>query len=275
MSGMLPKLSIVIPAFNEAARVERSIRKIVDYLRERRENGELIVVDDGSQDDTSTIAENVARDSEHVVTRVIRYADNRGKGYAVRLGLLEAQANIALFSDADLSTPVTETQKLIDPIRNGECDLTFGSRALDRKLIGVHQPWRREQGGRIFNLIVRVATGLPFWDTQCGFKAFRMSVCRPLIEAAQIDRFGFDVELIYLAHLAHLRLREIPVRWDHTAGGPLDSSGNYSRDSLRMINEVRSIRAAANAGEYSEAISAARTAMMVEAKHGLSARSHA
>src|SRR5215468_4513233 len=117
MSAMLPKLSIVIPAFNEAARVERSIRKIVDYLRERRENGELIVVDDGSQDDTSTIAENVARDSEHVVTRVIRYADNRGKGYAVRLGLLEAQANIALFSDADLSTPVTETQKLIDPIR--------------------------------------------------------------------------------------------------------------------------------------------------------------
>jgi hypothetical protein len=102
-----------------------------------------------------------------------------------------------------------------------------------------------------------------------------MSVCRPLIEAAQIDRFGFDVELIYLAHLAQLRLREIPVRWDHTAGGPLDLSGNYSRDSLRMINEVRRIRGAANAGEYSEAISAARTAMMVEAKHGLSARSHA
>ena len=272
---MPPKLSIVIPAFNEAARLEQSIRKIVEYLRERREDSELIVVDDGSQDNTATIAENVARDTDHVVTRVIRYADNRGKGYAVRLGLLEAQANVALFSDADLSTPVTETPKLIDPIRYGECDLTFGSRALDRKLIGVHQPWRREQGGRVFNLIVRVATGLPFWDTQCGFKAFRMSVCRPLIEAAQIDRFGFDVELIYLAQLAQLRLREIPVRWDHTAGGPLDSSGNYSRDSLRMINEVRRIRTAANAGDYSEAISAARTAMMVEAKHGLSARSHA
>ena len=102
-----------------------------------------------------------------------------------------------------------------------------------------------------------------------------MSVCRPLIEAAQIDRFGFDVELIYLAQLAQLRLREIPVRWDHTAGGPLDASGTYSRDSLRMINEVRRIRAAANAGDYSEAISAARTAVMVEAKHGLTARSHA
>jgi dolichyl-phosphate beta-glucosyltransferase len=275
MAEMPPKLSIVVPAFNEAARLELSLRKIVEYLREMRSPSELLVVDDGSQDDTAAIAEKVARDSAPVPTRVIRYAENRGKGYAVRLGLLEAQANVVLFSDADLSTPITETPKLIDPIRNGECDFSFGSRALDRRLIGVHQPWRREQGGRVFNLIVRLATGLPFWDTQCGFKAFRMSVCRPLIEAAQIDRFGFDVELIYLAHLAQLRLREIPVRWDHAAGGPLDASGNYSRDSVRMINEVRRIRAAANAGEYSEAISAARTAAMVEAKHGLSARSYA
>ena len=272
---MPPKLSIVVPAFNEVLRLEQSLRKIVAYLRESRDASELLVVDDGSQDETAAIAEKVAQDTAPVSTRVIRYAENRGKGYAVRRGLLEAQANIVLFSDADLSTPITETPKLVDPIRNGECDLTFGSRALDRRLIGVHQPWRREQGGRVFNLIVRVATGLPFWDTQCGFKAFRMSVCRPLIEAAQIDRFGFDVELIYLAHLAQLRLREIPVRWDHTAGGPLDASGNYSRDSVRMINEVRRIRAAANAGDYSEAISAARTAAMVEAKHGLSARSYA
>jgi dolichyl-phosphate beta-glucosyltransferase len=275
MAEMPPKLSIVVPAFNEAARLEPSLRRIVEYLREMRDPSELLLVDDGSRDDTAAIAEKVARDSAPVPTRVIRYAENRGKGYAVRLGLLEAQANVVLFSDADLSTPITETPKLVDPIRNGDCDLSFGSRALDRRLIGVHQTWRREQGGRVFNLIVRLATGLPFWDTQCGFKAFRMSVCRPLIEAAQIDRFGFDVELIYLAHLAQLRLREIPVRWDHTAGGPLDASGNYSRDSMRMINEVRRIRAAAKAGEYSEAISAARTAAMVEAKHGLSARSFA
>jgi glycosyltransferase involved in cell wall biosynthesis len=275
MAQMPPKLSIVVPAFNEAARLEQSLRKIVAYLQESRDATELLVVDDGSQDETAAIAEKVIHDAAPVSTRVIRYTENRGKGYAVRLGLLSAQANIVVFSDADLSTPITETAKLVDPIRRGECDLTFGSRALDRRLIGVHQPWRREQGGRVFNLIVRVATGLPFWDTQCGFKAFRMSVCRPLIEAAQIDRFGFDVELIYLAHLAQLRLREIPVRWDHTAGGPLDASGNYSRDSIRMINEVRRIRASANAGDYSEAISAARTAAMVEAKHGLSARSYA
>src|SRR5215510_10355841 len=271
MAEMPSKLSIVVPAFNESARLEQSLRQIVEYLTERREEGELIVVDDGSQDDTSKIAERVASQSGPVAARVIRYDENRGKGYAVRLGLLEAKANVVLFSDADLSSPITETAKLIDPIQSNECDLTFGSRALDRKLIGVHQPWRREQGGRVFNLIVRLATALPFWDTQCGFKAFRMSVCRPLIEAAQIDRFGFDVELIYLAHLAHLRLREVPVRWNHTAGGPLDASGNYSRDSLRMINEVRRIRASVNAGVYSEAISAARTATMVEQKHGRSA----
>lgn len=270
-----PKLSIVVPAFNEAARLGGSLNAILSYLNDRREQTELIVVDDGATDTTSAVAEEVMRDPGRVSTRLIRYEENRGKGYAVRLGLLEAKANIVLFSDADLSTPITETPKLIDPIQRGEFDLTFGSRALDRKLIGVHQPWRREQGGRVFNLIVRLATTLPFWDTQCGFKAFRMSVCRPLIEAAQIDRFGFDVELIYLAHLAQLRLREVPVRWDHTAGGPLDSSSNYSRDSLRMVNEVRRIRAAAAVGEYSEAISAARTAAMVEAKHGLLARSHA
>lgn len=268
-----PSLSIVIPAFNEAARLGSSIQGILDYLNDRRVPSEVIVVDDGSTDETADVARKTLQESSVISTRVIRYEENRGKGYAVRLGLLEAQANIALFSDADLSTPITETPKLVEPIRSGESDLTFGSRALDRRLIGVHQPWRREQGGRVFNLIVRMTTGLPFWDTQCGFKAFRMSVCRPLIEAAQIDRFGFDVELIYLAQLARLRLQEIPVRWNHTAGGPLDASANYSRDSLRMINEVRRIRRAAAVGEYSEAISAARTTAMVEAKHGRSARS--
>ena len=270
---MSPKLSIIVPAYNEAARLGASLRAIVTYLKAQPEESEVIVVDDGSTDDTVAVAEQNLADSGATASRVIRYEQNRGKGYAARTGLLAARANIVLFSDADLSTPITETPKLVDPIRHGECDLTFGSRALDRRLIGVHQPWRREQGGRVFNLIVRLATGLPFWDTQCGFKAFRMNVCRPLIEAAQIDRFGFDVELIYLAYLARLRLREVPVRWDHTAGGPLDASGNYSRDSLRMINEVRRIRRAAGAGEYSEAISAARTAAMVEAKQGLQAAS--
>ena len=262
---MPAKLSIVVPAFNEGERLGATLPKILAHLNSSSAKSELIVVDDGSDDDTAAVAERAMAQSGSVETRLLRYEKNRGKGYAVRLGLLAATANIALFSDADLSTPVTEVGKLVDPIRSGECDLTFGSRALDRRLIGVHQPWRREQSGRVFNLIVRVATGLPFWDTQCGFKAFRMSVCRPLIEAARIDRFGFDVELIYLAHLAKLRLREIPVRWDHDPA----SKVSVMRDSFRMVDEVRRIRSEVGRGIYSEAISSARTAAMVEAKHGL------
>ena len=254
--SMPPQLTIVVPAFNEGERLGATLPKILGHLSGSGTETELIIVDDGSTDDTAAVAERTLAESGSVEARLLRYEKNRGKGYAVRLGLLAASADIALFSDADLSTPVSEVGKLVDPIRNGECDLTFGSRALDRKLIGVHQPWRREQGGRIFNLIVRVATGLPFWDTQCGFKAFRMSVCRPLIEAALIDRFGFDVELIYLAHLAGLRLREIPVRWDHDPA----SKVSVLRDSVRMFDEVRRIRSEAARGTYSEAIAAARAA---------------
>jgi len=258
---MLPPLSIIVPAYNEAARLVTTLPVIVDFLSTARPGSELIVVDDGSTDDTAEVAERGFAEAAGISARLIRGEQNRGKGHAVRTGLLHARSNIALFSDADLSTPITEAAKLIDPIENGECDLTFGSRALDRSLIGVHQPWRREQGGRVFNLIVRLATALPFWDTQCGFKAFRMNVCRPLIEAAKIDRFGFDVELIYLAHLAQVRLREIPVRWDHNPG----SKVAVLRDSFRMADEVRRIRREVDRGAYAEAISAARGEVMADA----------
>jgi len=254
--SMPPQLTIVVPAYNEAARLGLSLSRILEYLNQNFESSELIMVDDGSTDDTAAVAERADAKSGAVSGRVIRYEQNRGKGYAVRLGLLSATADVVLFSDADLSTPITETPKLIDPIRSGEFDVTFGSRALDRSLIGVHQPWRREQGGRLFNLIVRAATGLPFWDTQCGFKAFRMSICRPLIEAAQIDRFGFDVELIYLAHLAGLRLLEVPVRWDNDAA----SKVSVMRDSFQMVDEIRRIRHAASQGDYDAGIKAARAA---------------
>jgi glycosyltransferase involved in cell wall biosynthesis len=254
--SMPPELTIVVPAYNEAARLGLSLSKIVEYLGQNFESSELIVVDDGSSDDTAAVAEKSTTAFGSVSTRVIRYEQNRGKGYAVRLGLLAAAAEVALFSDADLSTPITETPKLVDPIRSGKADMTFGSRALDRTLIGVHQPWRREQGGRLFNLIVRAATRLPFRDTQCGFKAFRMAVCRPLIEAAQIDRFGFDVELIYVAHLAGLRLQEVPVRWDNDAA----SKVSVMRDSFQMVGEVQRVRRDAARGAYDTAIKAARAA---------------
>src|SRR5438046_7443648 len=263
---MLPAISVVIPAFNEAVRIGDTLATTVAYLEKESPGSELIVINDGSTDSTGEVIRKVAAVPSTVMIRLLENFPNRGKGAAVRSGLLSATKPIRVFFDADLSTPIDELPKIVEPIARGEVDIAFGSRALDRKLIGVHQPWRREQGGRVFNLVVRLATGLPFWDTQCGFKAFRMSACRPLIEAAQIDRFGFDVELIYLAHLARMRLREIPVRWNHTAGGPLDASGNYSRDSLRMINEVRRIRRQVDRGAYSEAISAARTAASVEQK---------
>jgi glycosyltransferase involved in cell wall biosynthesis len=247
-------LSVIIPAYNEAARLGESMRTVFDYLNRSIPEAEVIVVDDGSSDETANVAEASFAHARRISAQLIRVNPNRGKGYVVRRGLLAASAPIALFTDADLSTPITEARKLVDPIERGELDLTFGSRALDRSLIGVHQPWRREQGGRVFNLIVRLATGLPFWDTQCGFKAFRMNVCRPLIEAATIDRFGFDVELIYLAYLGELSLQEIPVRWNHVEGSKLE----VARDSWRMFNEVRLIRRQARRGVYDEAIAAAR-----------------
>lgn len=247
-------LSVIIPAYNEAARLDKTLEKVIAYLNEYDGETELIVVDDGSQDRTAEVARHAFAHAGRVEARVIRYEQNRGKGYAVRIGLLAARAPVALFSDADLSTPISETPKVVAPIQNGDYDLVFGSRALDRRLIGVRQPWRREQGGRIFNLIVRLATGLPFWDTQCGFKAFRMSVCRPIIEAATVDRFGFDVELLFVAHRAGLRLLERAVRWDHNEG----SKVNVARDSLRMLDEVRAIRRNARAGIYDEAMARAR-----------------
>ncbi len=256
---MNPTLSIIVPAYNEAARLGQSLHTILNYLGSYQGGSELIVVDDGSIDETAQVAERaLASANGSVRTQLINVRPNRGKGHAVRQGLLASNASIALFTDADLSTPITETPKLVEPIERGQADLTFGSRALERSLIGVHQPWRREQGGKVFNLIVRLATRLPFWDTQCGFKAFRMSVCRPIIEAAAIDRFGFDVELIYVAHLAGLKLEEIPVRWNHYEG----SKVNVMRDSWRMFNEVRVIRGHARKGYYQHAIAAAREAAL-------------
>lgn len=239
-------VSIVIPAYQESERVGDSIHKILDYIKRENINAELIVIDDGSKDETTAVAKKHCAEFPELQTKVIRYDQNRGKGFAVKTGLLEARGDVALFSDADLSTPIEEMTKLVKPIQNGEYDLTFGSRALDRSLIGTRQPWRREQGGKVFNLVVRMLTGMPFWDTQCGFKAFNMPKFRPLLDVMQIDRFGFDVEFLYVAHLRGLRLKEIPVRWNDD----IRTKVSVLRDSLRMFNEVRQIRANAKKGIY-------------------------
>jgi dolichyl-phosphate beta-glucosyltransferase len=240
---MLTPFSIVIPAYNEAGRIGASLRVAIEYLGRVSPESELIVVNDGSTDSTPQIVREAFSAAGPVKTRLIEHYPNRGKGAAVRAGLLGASQPIGLFSDADLSTPIDEASKLIEPIHSGEVDIAFGSRALDRSLIGNHQPWRREQGGRVFNLIVRTATGLPFWDTQCGFKAFRLDVSRPVIEKAETDGFGFDVELLYLAYKAGLRMREVPVRWNHYDG----SKVSFFRDSLRMFREVIELRSRSSA----------------------------
>lgn len=243
---MSKELSIVVPAFNESARIVPSLEKILTYVREKGLDAELIVVDDGSSDDTAEIAGKVAEKYDEIKTNVIRHKQNRGKGNAVKTGLLAAEADIALFSDADLSTPIEEAEKLIAPILNGEMDLTFGSRALDRSLIGTHQPWRREQGGKVMNFVIRKMSGLGFADTQCGFKAFNMKKFRPLLDVMTVDRFGFDVEFLFVAKYHGLRLAEIPVRWNDVEG----SKVSVFRDTRRMFSELALIRRNAKNGVY-------------------------
>ncbi len=243
---MKPEISIVIPAYNESERLGPPLKTILEFVSANNSNAEVIVVDDGSSDDTAQVAENTFAFHPNVATHVIRYEENKGKGFAVKTGLIGAKGEIALFSDADLSTPIEEMPKLVDPLKNGDFDVAFGSRALDRTLIGTHQPWRREQGGKVMNLIIRTLSGLPFADTQCGFKAFNMLKFRPLLDVMQIDRFGFDVEFLFVANHHRLRLAEIPVHWNDVAG----SKVSVLRDTRRMINELLQIRRNSRQGKY-------------------------
>ncbi len=243
---MKPDVSIVIPAYNESERLGTPLKTILEFVSNNGINAEVVVVDDGSSDDTAKVAERAFASIPNVQSNVIRYEKNRGKGFAVKTGLLAAKADVALFSDADLSTPIEEMSKLVDPILRGEYDVTFGSRALDRSLIGTRQPWRREQGGRVMNFIIRTMSGLPFTDTQCGFKAFDLKKFRPLLDLMKIDRFGFDVEFLFVANYHKLCLKEIAVRWNDVEG----SKVSVFRDTRRMINELSQIRQNAKQGAY-------------------------
>ena len=260
---MVPSISIVIPAYNEAARLSRSLGRMTSFLR-TYQTAELLVVDDGSTDGTAEVAERYLSEDCSVEWRVLRLPTNRGKGCAVRHGLLAARAPVALFSDADLSTPMTELPKLVDLIYNGSCDVAFGSRALDRRLIETRQPFYRDRAGRAFNAALRLATGLPFHDTQCGFKAFRMAVCRELLECATIDGFGFDVELLFVAHRAGLRMQEVPVRWRHEEG----SKVRLSRDGPRMLADIATVRRQMWTGHYNSAMRAA-TVSALSVRHAV------
>jgi dolichyl-phosphate beta-glucosyltransferase len=243
---MPPELSIVIPAFNEGTRLGRALTRIHEYF-ESRPNGpaaiEILVVDDGSTDDTAKIAQDWARELPSL--RLISNGRNRGKGYSVKHGMLEACGRVAIFTDADLSSPIEESEKLLEAIAAGN-DIAIGSRALDRSLIFGRQSRFREIAGMIFNAWVRIFTGLPFEDTQCGFKAFVRERCQVIFEQQRIERFGFDPELLFLARRRGLRTAEIPVRWAHDPGTKV----HMLRDSLRMFADLIYIRWNSLAGRY-------------------------
>jgi glycosyltransferase involved in cell wall biosynthesis len=240
-----PELSIVIPAFNEELRLPASLGKIAAYVREKRPNAEVIVVDDGSSDQTAAVAESWRDRIQQL--RVVSNGVNRGKGFSVRHGSLEARGAVVLFTDADLSSPIDEGEKLLAALQSH--DVAIGSRAVDRSLIEVHESLFREFAGTIFNRMVRIILRLPFVDTQCGFKAFRREKCRIIFEQQTIERFGFDPELLYLARHHRLSVAEVPVRWAHSPATKV----SMMRDSAQMFLEILVIRRNALRGRYPKA----------------------
>ena len=210
-------ISIVIPAYNEEKRLPATLSRIVEYLDTGRfEFAEILVVDDGSRDSTVALAREFAQRRPSV--KVLQNPGNRGKGYSVRHGMLKAEGDWALFTDADLSAPIEELEKLLDVVERNGAAIAIGSRALDRSLIGVHQPAFREYAGRFFNLVMRLITGLKFHDTQCGFKLFRQDAARAIFSRQRLERFGFDAEVLYIGQRLGLRTLEVPVRWNDVAG---------------------------------------------------------
>jgi len=238
----VPALSIIVPSYNEELRLPPSLRLIADYIEKTGLETEVIVVDDGSNDQTAAVSETFRGRIPNL--RVVSNGENRGKGYSVRHGMIEARGDIVLFTDADLSAPIEEADKLIAAL--DEYDVAIGSRALDRKLISVHESRFREFAGIIFNKIVRIVLWLPFVDTQCGFKAFRRERCKIIFEQQRIERFGFDPELLYLARHHGLKSVEIPVRWAHSPATKI----NMMRDSIQMFLDVFTIRWNALWGRY-------------------------
>ena len=244
-----PQVSIVIPAYNESQRIEQTLDRVLACIRDRQWDAEVLVVDDGSTDTTPDIVHRYM--AEHDRLHLVRNPGNRGKGYSVRNGLLQASGEIVMFTDADLSAPIEEAERLFQAIRDG-ADVAIGSRWLDRARQTIHQPLYRRFFGRCFNGVTRMVMGLPYADTQCGFKAFRSSAAQVIFRLQRIERWGFDPEILFIARRLRLRVAEVPVTWGHDERSKI----SYLRDGAKMLEEMAIIRTNSLMGRYEEAIAA-------------------
>lgn len=252
-----PRLSIVIPAYNEGARIESALDRVLTCVAERGWNAEVLIVDDGSSDNTAVI---VRRWMEtHPNLQLIHNEGNRGKGYSVRNGLLQAAGQIVMFTDADLSSPIEEAERLFDALNAG-ADVAIGSRWLDKQKQTIHQPLYRRFFGRCFNWVTRKVIGLPFKDTQCGFKAFKREAAQTIFRLQTIERWGFDPEILFIARKLKYKIVEVPVTWGHDERSRI----SYLKDGMKMLQEMAEIRGNSLRGRYDEAIAAMKdTSSMV------------
>lgn len=240
-----PKYSIIIPAYNERARIGSTLEQVLEHLREQKWSAEIVVVNDGSRDDTAKFVGQFA--AEHPQVRLIENPGNQGKGYAVRNGMLNARGRILLFTDADLSSPITEAAKLFAAMEKG-ADVAIGSRWLDPSLQFQRQSLKRQIMSRTFNLFTRAVLTFPYHDTQCGFKAFTRAAAQKIFPLQRITRWGFDAEIIYLAHHMKLKVAEVPVTWGHDERSKI----HPWRDGMYMGLDTLRIRWNSLTGGYSQ-----------------------
>ena len=239
--------SIIIPAYNESQRIIASLDKIIAYATEQQWGAEIIVVNDGSRDNTAELVREYAK--AHPMVKLIENPGNRGKGYTVRNGMMHAHGDILLFTDADLSSPIEESRKLFAAIDKG-ADVTFGSRWLQAELQTERQPLYRQVFGRIFNLLLRIILGLKYKDTQCGFKAFTRKAASQIFSRQMIDRWGFDPEILFLAEKYGYKVAEVPVEWAHDNRSKI----NPVTDGAKMFVEMLKVRWADMTGKYDRGV---------------------
>ena len=242
--------SIVIPAYNEGQRLGETLEKVLAYVRQQGWDAEVIVVNDGSRDNTAQIVRTFAEKNR--ILRLVENPGNRGKGYSVRNGILNSRGDIVVFSDADLSSPIDEMPKLLQALAAG-ADIAIGSRWLRSELQTQRQSLHRQLFGRVFNGLNRLILGLQFKDTQCGFKAFTRRAAQTILPLQRIERWGFDPEILFLARKFGFRVAEVPVRWGHVGGTRI----NPLMDGARMFEEMLRIRWYDMTGKYDGRIPAA------------------